>query len=78
MAAASIGSLREFCRFRGREAPCLLCAFARTGSGRTAALVDRLDALLLEPGEVVLHVLELFGRMALPFHNFVEDAQRRP
>ena len=55
----------------------------RPSPGNTSAstrpdqsLIDRLDAGRLQPFEMLPHVLELFGRMALPFQDFAEDAQR--
>ena len=40
--------------------------------------VDNSATFGLQPGETVLHLLDLLRRMALPFRYFGDDAQRIP
>jgi hypothetical protein len=40
------------------------------------ALIDRLDALRLQPLEMVLYGLELLGRMPLPFRHLADNPER--
>jgi hypothetical protein len=44
--------------------------------GRSASVLDRLDAKPLEMRQMVFHGLQLFGRVSLPVGDFADDPER--